>query len=67
MFFDWHVVEEDQVTAVRNGRAVHVRLRPDPAEAVVDPVAVLAPDGTFLALYEQHGPVAKAVAVFAPA
>ena len=67
MFFDWHVVEEDQVAAVRNGRAVHVRLRPDPAEAVVDPVAVLAPDGTFLALYEQHGPVAKAVAVFAPA
>ena len=29
MFFDWHVVEEDQVAAVRNGRAVHVRLRPD--------------------------------------
>jgi tRNA pseudouridine55 synthase len=67
MFFDWHVVEEDQVAAVRNGRAVHARLRPDPAEAVVDPVALLAPDGTFLALYEQHGPVAKAVAVFAPA
>ncbi len=67
MFFDWHVVEEDQVAAVRNGRAVHVRLRPDTAEAAVDPVAVLAPDGTFLALYEQHGPVAKAVAVFAPA
>lgn len=30
------------------------------------PVAVLAPGGEFLALYEQHGPVAKAVAVFAP-
>jgi len=67
MFFDWHVVKEDQVAAVRNGRAVHVRLRPETAEAAGDPVAVLAPDGTFLALYEQHGPVAKAVAVFAPA
>ncbi len=67
MFFDWHVVKEEQVAAVRNGRAVHVRLRPETAEAAVDPVAVLAPDGTFLALYEQHGPVAKAVAVFAPA
>jgi tRNA pseudouridine55 synthase len=31
------------------------------------PVAVLAPGGRFLALYEQHGPVATAVAVFAPA
>jgi tRNA pseudouridine55 synthase len=31
------------------------------------PVAVLAPDGSFLGLYEQHGPVAQAVAVFAPA
>ncbi len=31
------------------------------------PVAVLAPGGQFLALYEQHGPIAKAVAVFAPA
>jgi tRNA pseudouridine55 synthase len=67
MFFDWHVVKEEQVAAVRNGRAVHVRLRPETVEAAVDPVAVLAPDGTFLALYEQHGPVAKAVAVFAPA
>ena len=66
MFFDWHVVKEEQVAAVRNGRAVHVRLRPETAEAPVDPVAVLAPDGTFLALYEQHGPIAKAVAVFVP-
>ncbi|MBA3232391.1 MAG: tRNA pseudouridine(55) synthase TruB [Propionibacteriales bacterium] len=32
----------------------------------VGPVAVLAPGGEFLALYEQHGPMAKAVAVFAP-
>lgn len=31
------------------------------------PVAVLAPGGAFLALYEQHGSVAKAVAVFSPA
>jgi hypothetical protein len=28
---------------------------------------VLSPAGAFLALYEQHGPVAKAVAVFDPA
>jgi len=49
--------------AVRNGRAVQIRL-----EAAADrPVALMAPDGTFLALYEQHGPLAKAVAVFAPA
>jgi tRNA pseudouridine55 synthase len=67
MFFDWHVVDDDLVAAVRNGRAVHVRLRPSTAEVGDDPVAVLAPDGTFLALYEQHGPVAKAVAVFSPA
>ncbi len=35
--------------------------------AAPGPVAVLAPGGRFLALYEQHGPIAKAVAVFAPA
>ncbi len=34
---------------------------------VAGPVAVLAPGGRFLALYEQHGPTAKAVAVFDPA
>jgi tRNA pseudouridine55 synthase len=62
-FFPWHEVVEDQVMAVRNGRAVQIRL-----EAAADrPVALMAPDGTFLALYEQHGPLAKAVAVFPPA
>ncbi|MBA2559329.1 MAG: tRNA pseudouridine(55) synthase TruB [Propionibacteriales bacterium] len=70
--FGWYVIEEEQVEAVRNGRSLTVRLsrtRPDEA-AVLDvgadgPVAVLAPDGEFLALYRQHGVVAKAVAVFA--
>jgi len=28
------------------------------------PVALLAPDGTFLALYEQHSTDARAIAVF---
>lgn len=81
--FAWCVVEESQVPAVRNGRAVTLRLR-DEADAAAPtpaadyppgarragpggPVALLAPGGQFLALYEQHGPVAKAVAVFAPA
>ena len=35
------------------------------AEVGEGTVAVLAPDGRFLALYEQRGPVAAAVAVFA--
>jgi tRNA pseudouridine55 synthase len=89
--FAWYVVSEDLVPAVRNGRAIHVRLQVDgdPAPGVdagvghvetsspsfeagrrsdgPGPVAVLAPGGEFIGLYEQHGPVAKAVAVFAPA
>ncbi len=44
------------------------RYRPgERGEGPDGPVAVLAPSGQFLALYEQHGPTAKAVAVFAPA
>jgi tRNA pseudouridine55 synthase len=88
--FAWYVVPEEQVSSVRNGRAIRVRLRavdegddwttPDsetvatgefrPGErgkGPAGPVAVLAPGGAFLGLYEQHGPVAQAVAVFAPA
>jgi tRNA pseudouridine55 synthase len=60
--------------AVRNGRAIQVRLetdaeparRPD-GDAAARPVAMIGADGEFVALYEQHGPVAKALAVFAPA
>jgi tRNA pseudouridine55 synthase len=108
--FAWYVVADEQVDAVRNGRAIHVQLRDrlDAEPAIANPgqedsrrdeaggptepspplahtlssyrpgqratrpdapapVAVLAPGGRFLALYEQHGPVAKPVAVFAPA
>ena len=43
---------------VRVGRALPVDLGHD------GPVALLAPDGEFLALYEQRGPQARAVAVF---
>lgn len=66
--FATYVVDPAQVAAVRNGRPLELRLRADGEEgAGVGPVAVMAPDGEFLALYEQRGPVAKAVAVFAPA
>jgi tRNA pseudouridine55 synthase len=76
--FASYVVEAAQVTAVRNGRPLEVRLPRSPhvpaAAAASDdgppagaPVAVLAPGGRFLALYEQHGPTARPVAVFDPA
>ena len=68
----------DGVVEVRNGRPLAVRLDPSPpvpaAATAPDadrpaaaPVAVLAPGGRFLALYEQHGPTARPVAVFDPA
>ncbi|MGH3508528.1 MAG: tRNA pseudouridine(55) synthase TruB [Nocardioidaceae bacterium] len=59
--FPTYTVSDEHVPAVRNGRAVHVRL------GAVGPVAVTTGAGHFLALYEQHGPVAQAVAVFDPA
>ena len=59
--FVTHVVEETQVAAVRNGRSLKLRLES------TGPVAMTTEAGEFLALYEQHGPLAKAVAVFAPA
>ncbi|MDQ3096186.1 MAG: tRNA pseudouridine(55) synthase TruB [Actinomycetota bacterium] len=68
--FGRHTVGEDQLAAVRNGRALPQRLTvaEGPARSAEGgPVAIFSPDGEFLALYEQHGPVAKAVAVFAPA
>lgn len=77
--FAWCVVEDELVGAVSNGRPLQLRLRRSPSEeeslsafaagergdGSAGPVAVLAPGGRFLALYEQHGPVATAVAVFA--
>jgi tRNA pseudouridine55 synthase len=76
--FPWVSVGEDDVAAVRNGRVLHRRLAAsaEPATSheasadeveAVGPIAVFAPSGEFLALYDQHGPVAKAVAVFDPA
>ncbi len=51
-------LEESQATDVRFGRSLELDLgRPGP-------VGVFAPDGEFLALYEQSGPRARAVAVF---
>jgi tRNA pseudouridine55 synthase len=59
--FEAVILRADDVPAVRSGRPLQLDL----GEA--SPVALFAPDGEFLALYEPHGPVAKAVAVFAPA
>lgn len=52
-------VDEQQADYVAHGRALALRL---PADG---PVALLAGDGTFLALYEQHDDTARALAVFA--
>ena len=57
--FPVYAVPAASVPAVRSGRALTTGL------GAAGPVAVFAPDGEFLALYEQHGPVARAVAVFA--
>ena len=59
--FEVVIVSEEEVPAVRSGRP----LQRDLGDA--SPAAVFTPDGEFLALYEAHGPVAKPVAVFAPA
>jgi tRNA pseudouridine55 synthase len=48
----------DEADAVRVGRPLAVELD------TVAPVAVFAPDGEFLALYAQRGPLARPVAVF---
>ena len=50
---------EEQATDVRFGRAL-----PGVELGAAGPVAVFAPGGTFLALYEQRGADAKAIAVF---
>jgi len=58
-FFPVRRLDDDEARDVSYGRALAVDLGADGA------VALLAPDGTFLALYEQREPlVAKAVAVF---
>ncbi len=57
--FPTYRLDEAQSRDVGHGRKLPVRLGAD------SPVAVLAPDGTFLALYEQRGEVAAPVAVFA--
>ncbi|WP_372727469.1 tRNA pseudouridine(55) synthase TruB [Nocardioides sp.] len=49
-------LDQTQADDVRVGRALDVRL--------AELTALFAPDGEFLALYEQRGDVAKAVAVF---
>jgi tRNA pseudouridine55 synthase len=51
-------LDAEQADHVRFGRALHLAL---PAEG---PHAVFAPDGEFLALYEQRGEQARPVAVF---
>ena len=51
-------LDENQATDVRFGRRIRLTL-PAPG-----PVAMYAPDGEFLALYEQQGAHARAVAVF---
>ena len=56
--FPAYDLDEPQATDVRHGRTLDVAL---PAAG---PVAVFAPDGDFLALYEQQGDRARAVAVF---
>jgi tRNA pseudouridine55 synthase len=56
--FPAYELDEQQATDVRYGRALDTTL------PTTGPVAVFAPDGEFLALYEQVGERARAVAVF---
>jgi tRNA pseudouridine55 synthase len=56
--FTSYDLDADLARDVRHGRAVPVDL------GASGTIAVFAPDGTFLALYEQAGAVAKPVAVF---
>ncbi|WP_157630488.1 tRNA pseudouridine(55) synthase TruB [Kribbella catacumbae] len=51
--------DADQAAAIRTGRPLPgLKLTPGQQTAMFDP------DGTFLALYEPHGPIAKPTAVF---
>ena len=57
--FATYELTEEQATDVTFGRAL-----PGVDLGAPGPVAVFAPSGAFLALYEQHGADAKAIAVF---
>jgi tRNA pseudouridine55 synthase len=57
--FPVFLASAEQAGWVGNGRAL-----PGAQLGAAGPVAVISPDGEFLALYEQRGPDAKAVAVF---
>ncbi len=59
--FPTYILNEGCVAGVRNGREFTATL------GSVGPVAVLTTAGEFLALYEQRGAVAQAIAVFAAA
>ncbi len=56
--FPTYALDEQQAVDVGFGRKLEMDL------GQTGPVAVFAPDGTFLALYEQQGELARAVAVF---
>ena len=56
--FPAYDLTEAEATSVRHGRVLETDLGAE------GPVAVFAPDGEFLALYEQDGTRARAVAVF---
>ncbi|MEV8372159.1 tRNA pseudouridine(55) synthase TruB [Kribbella sp. NPDC056861] len=57
--FPRYDADEEQTAAIRTGRPLPgLKLTAD------QQTAMFAPDGTFLALYEPHGPLAKPTAVF---
>jgi tRNA pseudouridine55 synthase len=71
--FATYTLGADLVVAARNGRPLHADLTgvpgpadPSPGDAAGHPVAMMTPDGELVALYEQHGPLARPVAVFPP-
>ena len=73
--FPSYVVGATMVDAIRNGRPIEGQLGDlavvtagaSRAHAGSEVVALLGPDGRFLALYSQEDSLAKAVAVFSPA
>jgi hypothetical protein len=74
--FPSYAVSATTVDAIRNGRPISGHVRDltvltagasEPDGGSEDVVALFGPDGRFLALYSQEGPLAKAVAVFSPA
>ena len=57
--FESVTLADEAARMVRHGRSLPHTTLPGPG-----PVALFAPDGEFLALYEQRGESARAVAVF---